>query len=59
MRADVIEPGSSEQRVTQRVADDVGIGMSLEPELEGNRDPAEHEPSPRDQTVRIEAGADP
>src|SRR5260370_38459376 len=55
MRADVAEPGSSQQRVAQGVAQDVAIGMSDRAFVERHMDPAEDQVSPLCQPVQVEA----
>ena len=43
MRADVVHAGGAEQRVAERVADDVGVGVALEAVRVRDLDAAEHE----------------
>ena len=57
-RPDVVHAGGAEQRVAQRVTDDVGVGVPLEPVRVRDLDAAEHERTARDQAVRVEGGAD-
>src|SRR5713101_2542367 len=53
MRADVAETGSSQQRVAQRVAQDVAIGMSDRAFVKWHFDPAENQFSSLCQPVQV------
>ncbi len=48
----------SERRVAQHVADDVGVGVPLQPGGGRDRDAAQHERAARDQAVGVERRAD-
>ena len=57
-RADVVHAGRAEQRVAERVTDDVGVGVTVESVRVRDLDPAEHERTPGHQAVRVEGRAD-
>ena len=59
MLADVAEPGRAEQRVGDRVEDDVGIAVAGESARVGNRDAAEHHRAVAGEAVDVEADAGP
>ena len=58
MRADVVHAGRAEQRVAERVADDVGVGVAFEAVRVRDLDAAEHERTAGHQPVRVEGRAD-
>ena len=57
-RADVLEPGGSEQRVGERVREHVAVGVAREPARMLDPDAAEHERHAVLERVRVEARAD-
>jgi hypothetical protein len=57
--ADVAEAGCSEQRVDERMCDDVPVGMSSEPARMIDGNPAEHEWDALLEGVGIDADPDP
>src|SRR5262249_2255957 len=57
--ADVAERCGSEQRVADRVDQDVGVGVTGEALLEGDRDAAVPGPAARGERVDVESLADP
>src|ERR1022692_249094 len=58
MRPDVVRAQSPEHGVADRVQQGVGVRVSLQAALEGNRDTTEHQPPPGDQRMHIETVAD-
>ncbi len=58
MVADVTQGRGAQQRVANRVAQCVTVRMPDRPPVEGDVDPAQHELSPRSQTMQIVADAD-
>ena len=57
-RADVAEAGGAEQRVGERMGDDVTVGVADEPARMVDRDAAEHERDAVAERMRIDANAD-
>ena len=57
-RADVLEPGGSEQRVGQRMREHVAVGVAGQPARMFDLDAAEHQRHAVLERVRVEAGAD-
>ena len=58
-RADVREAGGAEQRVGQRMGDDVAVGVPDQPARMVDRDAAEHERNALAEGVGIDAEPDP
>ncbi len=56
--ADVAGAGRAKDRVRHRVTDNVGIGVSVETELEWNRDAGEDQRTSRNQAMQVVAVAD-
>ncbi len=48
---DVAEAGCAQQRVDDRVGQDVSVGVAGQPQLGLDLDPAEHQSAPRFQTM--------
>ena len=57
--ADVAEAGRAEQRVDDRVGQDVGVGVALEAELARDLDAAEDQRPPGGEAVGVDADAGP
>ncbi len=58
VHADVAQRQRAEDRVADRVEQDVGIGMPVETAIEGDRHAAQNEPASGDERVDVEAIAD-
>ena len=57
-RADVLEPGGTEQRVGERVREHISVGVAGKPARVLDRHAAEHERHAVLERVRVEAGTD-
>ena len=57
MPADVAGRRRAEDRLGDRVAQRVGVGVTDQPALEGNRHAAENQRTPFDEAVDVVAGA--
>ena len=53
--ADVAQPCSAQQRVDHRVREHVGVGVTVQAQLERDLHPADQQLAPRDQPVGVEA----
>ncbi len=58
MRAEIAERQRAEDRVDDRVEQHIGIGVTRQPAVVRNRDPADHKRATFDQCVHIETIAD-
>jgi hypothetical protein len=56
--ADVAQAGRTEQRIGDRMQQRVGVGMAVEPEMEGQRHATQYERTACDQGVHVPTFAD-
>ena len=57
MAADIAKTGRAENRIGNRVADNVGVGVAEAAAIRGNRDAADYERTAFDEAVKIVARA--